>query len=953
MISIRARRIRQGASLLTLASASLAYAVSAQAQTVTAPASAPDAPVATPAEDGSVGEVVVTGFRSSLARALNLKRESAGAIDSIVAEDIAKFPDNNLAESVQRIPGVSISRDSGEGRQISVRGLGADFTRVRLNGMEALATTGGISSTGGTNASRGFDFNIFASELFSGIQVRKTASASTDEGSLGATVDLRTGRPFDYHGMKLAGSAQLGYSEQRKKADPRVALLFSDTFADDKIGILLSGVYSKRSTRMEGTNSGQWDNGNNNGGFGASLDPDIPLSLLNTPTIHNARFPRYLVYMIDEERLGLTGSVQFKPTDRTTISFDGAFARLHTVRDEYYLESIGFAFPASRGGKPGYTLLDGEIRDNLLIYGKFDGADIRAEDLNSDYTTKFSQFNVEWEQEFSDRFKATAYAGISKSALDIVNFTVQLDRYNQPGYSYDYRDSLKYPAINYNFDVTNPANWYVGPNVNPTGVYPGSPLSGVGNQGPEIRYRPQQVTNKFRTGQLDLAYEATDWLTLRAGAQAKRFSFDIDSQRLATELNIPAIPNGKTVADLTSTLDAIKYTYLAPGNPGTWLVPDAHKFIDVYGIKSNTGYFQLLGADNVAARGDIRSVVEQDRAAYAQADFKGDLGGVKIHGDLGVRYVHTKQASTGYANVGSGYNQLTVGQSYHGILPALNVAADLGSDLVLRFGAAKVISRPPLGSLTPGGSVSVGGGRSVQSGNPNLDPIRAKTLDFAAEWYFAPQSLISAAVFYKKIDTYIQTLTEIRPFNTSGLPDSILAGTGISPTDNFTFQAPVNTPGGPLKGFEINYQQPLKFLPGPLANLGLLLNFTYVDSKISYILNSTTGASTKLDLVGLSRKAYNATIYYEDRKLSARASAAYRSSYLRGVPGPFGYATSSTEPTLYVDASLSYKISKVFTVSLEAINLTDEYDANDIGQGLSEDYRHVGRQYSLGLRFTF
>lgn len=949
MISNRSRAFRRGASLFTLAVAQLAFAGAAYAQESPAPAADQTAPQ----EDEVQPEIVVKGFRGSLAQALNIKRNSAAAVDSIVAEDIAKFPDNNLAESVQRVPGVSITRDSGEGRQISVRGLGADFTRVRLNGMEALATTGGISSTGGTNASRGFDFNIFASELFSGIQVRKTPSASVDEGSLGATVDLRTGRPFDYNGLKLAGSAQVGYSEMRQKADPRIALLFSDTFADGRIGVLLSGVYSRKSTRMEGTNSGQWDFGNNNGGFGASLDPDIPLAVLNSTAVHNPRFPRYLVYMIDEERLGVTGSVQFRPTDSTTISIDGAFARLHTVRDEFYLESIGFAFPASRGGKPGYTLLDGEVRGDLLVYGKFDGADIRAEDLNSDYTTKFTQFNVELEQNFGDRFKLTAYAGISRSNFDVVNLTVQMDRFNQPGYSYDFRDDLKYPAINYNFDVTNPANWYVGPQVNPTGVYPGTPSVGVGNQGPEIRYRPQQIDNEFRTAQLDLQWEAVDGVTFRAGGQLKRFSFAINTQRLATELNIPAIPGGHTVADLTTTIDAIKYTYVAPGNPTTWLVPDAQKFIDIYGIKSNTGYFQLFGDSNVAARGDIRSVIENDSAFYAQVDFKTETGGVKIYGDLGMRYVRTRQAATGYTDVGSGYEQLTVERSYDGWLPALNVAADIGSGVVLRFGAAKVLTRPPLGNLTPGGSVSVGGGRSVRSGNPLLEPIRAKTVDFAAEWYFAPGSLISVAVFYKDIGTYIQTLTEIRPFNTSGLPDSILDGTGISPTDSFTFQTPVNTKGGPLRGFEVNFQQPLKFLPGPLSNLGVLLNYTHVSSQIAYITNSTTGASVTQDLVGLSRNAFNATLYYEDSQFSARGSAAYRSRYLRGVPGPFGYATSSTAPTLYVDASASYKVTNNFTLSFEAINITDEYDANDIGDGISEDYRHVGRQYSVGVRFSF
>ena len=174
----------------------------------------------------------------------------------IVAEDIADFPDQNLAESLQRIPGVAIDRDAGEGRTITVRGLGSDFTRIRLNQLEALATTGGTDSSGGANRSRGFDFNVFASELFSRLTVRKSASAEVDEGSLGATVDLQTGRPFDYNGFVLSASGQMGYNDLANRWSPRGALLVSGTFADGRIGILASVAYSERSLLRGGVQLG-------------------------------------------------------------------------------------------------------------------------------------------------------------------------------------------------------------------------------------------------------------------------------------------------------------------------------------------------------------------------------------------------------------------------------------------------------------------------------------------------------------------------------------------------------------------------------------------------------------------------------------------------------------------------------------------------------------------------
>ena len=200
-------------------------ATSAQAQTAApaAPARAASAP--------AVETITVTGFRASIESALTKKREDNGIVDVIRAEDVAKFPDTNLAESLQRIPGVVIDRDAGEGRGITVRGLGPDFTRVRINGVEALTTTGGTDSSGGNNRSRGFDFNVFASELFNSITVRKSASADVDEGSLGATVDLQASRPFDFKTFTATASLKGRYNDLSGKTDPRAAFLIAETFA--------------------------------------------------------------------------------------------------------------------------------------------------------------------------------------------------------------------------------------------------------------------------------------------------------------------------------------------------------------------------------------------------------------------------------------------------------------------------------------------------------------------------------------------------------------------------------------------------------------------------------------------------------------------------------------------------------------------------------------------------
>jgi TonB-dependent receptor len=211
---------------------------------ITADATTPTE-VQAPAQPSVAQEIVVTGFRGSLRSALNEKRRSNVQVDVINAEDIADFPDSNLAESLQRLPGVSIDRDNGEGRGITVRGLGGDFNRTRINGLEALSTAGANDAGSSPNRTRSFDYNTFASELFSSLKVQKTASAETDEGSLGATIDLQTGRPFDYKKTAIALSTEGSYQKNSKKWSPRIAGLASTRFLDGKMGLLVSVAYSK------------------------------------------------------------------------------------------------------------------------------------------------------------------------------------------------------------------------------------------------------------------------------------------------------------------------------------------------------------------------------------------------------------------------------------------------------------------------------------------------------------------------------------------------------------------------------------------------------------------------------------------------------------------------------------------------------------------------------------
>jgi TonB-dependent receptor len=895
----------------------------------------------------SVEEVVVTGFRASLNKALESKQEQVGAIDMIVADDIANFPDLNLAESLQRIPGVTIARDAGEGRQISVRGLGPQFTRVRINGIEAMSANGSTDASGGTNRSRSFDFNTFASELFNNITVRKTASAEVEEGSLGATVDLRVARPFDFDGFTVAGNLQEGYNDLNGDMDPRASFLISNTFGDGHFGALLSMAYTDRKLGDEGSSTVRWQTSVNAAGSFGALDP----TYTGTPTIaqinaaFRPRIPRYDQYLHDQQRLGLTASFQWRPSDQTKVNLDTMYSKFDATRREQFLEAPVFSTTGAAGINDVNPVAAEIDSHNSLVYGVFNDVDVRSEARFDDLQTRFTQVTLDASHEFSEKFTASALVGFSEANHDNpIQTTLLFDANNIDGYSYDFRNSNRLPLISYGTtDVTSPATWTL----------------------TQIRLRPQSTINSFQTASIDLQWTMSDAFSLKFGPEWKNYVYKSTEARRSNgttanqETVIPAAAAATPIGNISQLTTFGDGLDVPAGTPTTWLIPDLGVAANVLGLYDPTRY--RMGIE--PALGNNYNVEEDDLGAYVQGDFKFEMGSHSLRGNLGVRYVQTDQTSEGLTfQTGSGIVSAKVSRDYDDVLPSLNLVFDVTDKFLLRFGASKVMTRANLGQLNPSAAVSVSGNaRTVTAGNPDLEPFRAKSYDLSAEWYFAPESLVAVSLFYKDIDSFVQTIRETRPFtdNPLGIPDSVAiaaCGTtpGCSPAATWDFNLPANTPGGPLQGFEIMYQQPFSFLPGFWSNFGTILNYTGVKSEIDY-LNAAGAVTATDDLTGLSKSAYNATLYFDNKKFSARVSAAYRSEYLTTVPGRDNNNVEGTAETLNVDFQTSYVVNDNFTVSLEALNLTDEFQDQWVdgpGDRLSY-YHHQGRQLYLGARFKF
>jgi iron complex outermembrane recepter protein len=887
-----------------------------------------------PQDATTLDTVTVTGFRGALEKALDVKRGETGVVDAIVAEDIADFPDLNLAESLQRIPGISITREGGEGRNISVRGLGPQFTRIRINGIEALATGGGTDTSGGVNRGRGFDFNTFASDLFSQLVVRKTSSADVEEGSLGATVDLRTARPFDYDGFTMAVGGQASYNDLLDETDPRGTFLISNTFADGKLGALLSVAYTDRMVVEEGSDSVRWSAGSANGGFDSvrgvdCSDNPVDPGCAEAADAFHPRIPRYNVYTHDQQRIGVTASFQAKLAEHTELALDVLYARFNADRVQDNMNAVSFS--RSGSGKPRTAVLDYEVdsRGNL-VYGMFDNVDIRTEGRVDEQTTDFLQYGLSLKHAFNDAFKLDALMGRSESEYDNpVQTTIIMDKFDVDGYSWDYRGNDRLPVFDYGtLDPLDPNGWTLA----------------------EIRLRPQFAKNEYDTGQVDLTWIASEYFSLKGGVHYKDYTYTGREWRRSSEILVPTADS----ATLAGMMREFGLYGINAGGNNRWVVPDVAAFDRLYDIYSNTGMFQVFNnLSNVAANN--RLVEEESLGYYLQGDFSFDIGRVPVRGNVGVRRVDTDLTSTGASFVGGVSVPTTVKHEYSDTLPSFNVTAEVAPDFLIRLAGAKVMSRPNLGFLSPGATVTVSGGaRTVNTGNPQLDPFRADTLDLNFEWYFSNEGLLSLGLFYKNIDSFIQTSRETRAYSTSGLPDSLLVGTGATPSDEFTFQQPLNTPGGELTGYEISYQQPFTFLPGFWSDFGTQLNYTYVDSEIQY-LSSSGEPSAKGPMTGQSKNAWNATLYYDNKTVSARVSAAYRDEYLNQIPGREGSDMEGTKATTTVDASIAWNVTDRLQVSLEGLNLTDEW--NDLWIDSAGDrsvaYTHTGRQYMLGFRYKY
>ncbi len=892
---------------------------------------APSLVVAQTDDDFVLEEVVVQGIRRSLEEASEIKRSLSVVADIISAEDIGKFPDQNLAESLQRISGVQISRNRGEGEDVTVRGLSPDFTRVQFNGRTLPSATGG----------RSFDFTIMPADFVSAVEVYKTPSADMEEGALSATVNVRTARPLDAKESSLVTSFKLVREDNAGETDPDVSVLYTNVSDDGKFGFSLGGHYDKRSVESHIFEAFGLEPGTEN-----ARSPTAELDYnLDGDTDDSFRFnhaSNFSQLTEERERSTFLATFQWRPSEDVDVWFETLYSEFDVVG----------AFPLNSFR---WTNVDGSVTDSnvvtdplgsegLVDFLEIDGVDNRNNARTTDENDKLTAFSLGGEFKLGEWFAETELSyGKSENSRTSLSHEV----IGRAHASYDIRENPGgVPTVRYadGFDPLADAAF-----------------RSVGFNG--------DLEKPTEDESLDISVDFdrdVDWAlsgdfginSIELGAKySSREKFNgyrrlgVSSEALASLLGeaYDATIEGGSF-DASDYMTAYNPSDFFDGDSGSASYPTSWLSADIDNILSQVSLSELIDAGTLTEGGSSEiNVTEDVMAAYAKFNFAGLDD--RLSGNFGIRVVSTDQESAGNipdfstvtfdqggATTNVQTSESSVSRSYTEILPSFNLRYNITEDVLVRFGAARVMSRPALSVLSPATTVNVNI-RTINSSNPNVDPFLADQLDLSFEWYYGDGGMLSVAPFAKFIDSFVVSSTQDEQVTYSDIDGS------NSQTATFTRFLPDNGIGSDLYGFEVNWIQPLDLLA---KGLGISSNFTFVNAD--EIQTSEDGPFLTLD--GLSETSYNIVGYYENSLFGARLAYNYRDGFVNNGTNYFGDG-SFTDAYKQLDFSSSINISDTMSVVVEVLNLTNEVLVQTNSLGINRGLEDTGRRLTLGVRASF
>ncbi len=943
-------------------------AVPATANTTTAaeagqPQDTATAPDTTQGNSTDGPDIVVTGLRGSLQRNLDLKRTSSGVVDVISAEDIGKFPDSNVAASLQRLPGVTIQRSGsrGEPTGIAVRGFGNDFNTTLYDGRRISTATGG----------RQIDFSTVGVDFIGQLSVMKTPDVTLASSSIGATVNIQFPNPFDHPGFRLAASGSGSIQDRAGKIVPTAGLLISSTTADEKFGVLASAIYTRRDTNTNRVYVSGWPGG---------LYAPCQLTAACTPAQAANKtltgfFPQQYgaeQQRVEDERVDARISLQYHPTDALMVTLDNNFSRQEVTQNNY---AFGVWF--NQGDLRNVTLdKNGTATDFTQVGTPTDfTAALNTEILQTNQTG----LNIKYDA--TDNLTLEADGAYAKSWRNPGN--VIGSRNGDIGYGSALGSNLRF-KIDGDSSSAFPSISNFGPAGN-SAAWADQSLIGSHVTVNQTQHNTDELM-QFRGN----ATWKQENLTLKAGGQYYQDTFNLRNQSTFTNNFWQAYagygrPSGGTagIAPLPASLyqGTISLNNFIPGFDGS-LPPSVFKFSPVeyqnylsslgnpqtqnipgYNYAGVTGFTGAF--DEQVDPGSLQRVRERTWSLYFSANFTTEIGSLPFTFNAGVRNENTTLNSTGQGRLPTALVTSTADRtllsiptytdvqpvssnsSYSYLLPSMDAKLELTDKLVLRFDASRTLTRPSLSLLNP--VLNVGNGQRIgaltaSGGNANLKPYLADNFDIGAEWYYKRNSYLSVGFFLKNVSNFVVAGVTRQSIN--GLIDPTTGQTA-----SFAVSQQVNGPDATVRGVELAWQQVFGN-----SGFGFQANATFVNTNKPY--DSSIIDQSGFAVTGLANSA-NFVGFYDKNGFQFRTALNWRDQYLLQFgqnqnTGSFGAEPTFVNSSFQVDLSTSYDISKNFSVFGEALNVNNNQQSTH-GRYDNQllDVFDYGRRYTAGVRYRF
>ena len=883
-------RLRRGAWLASVSLSTVILAVSSAQADTAAPQTAN--------ANSPIEEITVTGtYAGSLQKANEVKRRAGQVMDLIKAEDLGKFPTQNIGEALQRIPGITLDRAStgsstsrGEAIHINLRGLPPIFQNVQFNG-RYIAVNETVENGG--KDGRAFRFDVLPSDLISSVEVIKTPSGFNEAGGIAGNINLKSYRPLDV-GTKFAASAKGNYGELAESLDGAFSGLASWANEGKTFGALVSAGYTQRHARQ--------DRVYHPGGWLRNRD----LNLFPAGDVYEPTRSRPTIETEDRERFSFAGSVQYRPNDNMETNFDLLWTRLNNFYKEYGID----VFLNAGRLRPGSYVVDSS---NTAIKGTMDGVQLQLSNETS--LSRHDLWSIGGNQTWTQGdWKVVGDINYSRADSDTIQ-PIQRARfiYNNASVAYDFsRGYQSAPILTPSIDVRDPSFW----------------TSVVGS----VQARPQQAYDTDFETRFDVSRDFAGFIS-KIGTGINYQKREHDYWRI--DRNSPTFAGVSPTIAGPGSVNQLPFnnfgSNFGSGYIKNWLDPNnAYLFAK---------YFDpaLLTTPSTAADLATQSHLKEDiYEYYVAANFGTKLGSIPVSGNVGVRVAQTQQLSTGYAFSAGVSTPVAYKKDYTDPLPSFNIQASLRDDLIVRVGISKALSRPDLGTVAPG-LVLATDTPTASGGNPNIDPFRSTNFDVSVEWYFNSFGRLAVAGFQKDFESYITTATTSLTIPGSKFGTYLLTSTA-------------NGGNAKLSGLEMSYQQKFDFLPKPFDGFGAEASYTRVSQKSSF----TNGVRTVRDsIIGVSPSSYSLVGFYENGPFASRIGYFWRDKYLIGIgatTGTDGYFDEFGS----LDASVNYNVTDRLTLSIEATNLMDKavYTYATIKSRPQEIF-YAGRTVSFGARYQF